>query len=545
MVQALLERIRAGVIGSDAAISTPYGVMPLVYADYTASGRSLDFVEDYLRQIVMPMYANTHSEASLTGAMTNAYRERARAAIKQAINGGAEDCVVFCGAGATAAVNRLIDVLGWREAQWLHTDARPIVFVGPYEHHSNELPWREAAVDVERIPLDSDGTPCLAALQTALERHKDRQIKLGSFSAASNVTGVRTDVAAVTRLLKSHGALACWDYAAAGPYVGIDMNADAPIDAVFISPHKFVGGPGTPGILVAKRHLFTQSKPAIVGGGTVAWVSPDDHVYVNDIERREEGGTPPILETVRAGLVFELQQQFGTDNIEAIERDRIQRALVRLGEEPNIDILGPTDVDRLSIVSMRFRHGDGFLHYGFVVTLLNDLFGIQARGGCSCAGPYGHTLLGIDAKQSVALSAAVGDGWSSLRPGWVRLNFNWFIDDEEFEYLLEALVMVARDGWRLLGDYHLDSASGVWRHREAVAIDQRMTSLTEFLEGGEKASDTPARPAFASALTRARRLLNESQRPAQSAVVQTLPPRYAALQWFITDAEAQPADLAG
>jgi selenocysteine lyase/cysteine desulfurase len=547
---ALIERIRRGVVGADAAISTPYGDMPLVYADYTASGRSLGFIEDYLRDVVMPMYANTHSEASLTGAMTNAYRERARATIKRAVNGGKEDRVVFCGSGATAAVNRLIDVLGWRHGSGESAEARPLVFVGPYEHHSNELPWREAAVDVESIPLNAEGALCLESLEAALKRFNDRPVKLGSFSAASNVTGIRTDVPAVTRLLKAYGALACWDYAAAGPYVGIDVNTDAPIDAVFVSPHKFVGGPGTPGVLIAKAHMFNLDKPAVVGGGTVAWVSPEHHVYVQDVERREEGGTPAILESIRAGLVFELQQEVGTARIEAIEHERTRQALQRLGAELNLEILGPRDAERLSIVSMRFRHGEDFLHYGFVVTLLNDLFGIQVRGGCSCAGPYGHALLGIDATQSAALSEAIAEGWSSLRPGWVRLNFNWFIDDAEFEYLLEALTMVARDGWRLMGDYRLDPNKGVWRHRDAVDVSERMVTLAAFMAedgmvGNGASQPSTARPAFSAAIARARKILDAAGSGQACTMTTALPERYTDLQWFVTAPESEPAAMAG
>lgn len=537
MQQGLLERIRDGVIGSNLGIDTPYGRKPLVYADYTASGRCLDFVEDYIRQVVMPMYANTHSEASLTGAMANTYRERARETVRAALNGTTEDKVIFCGSGATSAVNRLIDVMGWRAPQQVaDVSDKPVVFIGPYEHHSNELPWREAWVDLVRIPLNAAGTPCLASLDKALQTHAHRPNKLGSFSAASNVTGIRTDVAAVTQILKSHGALACWDYAAAGPYVGIDMNGEAPIDAVFISPHKFVGGPGTPGILVAKSHMFRCHHPAVVGGGTVAWVSPDSHAYVSDLEQREEGGTPAILETIRAGLVFELQQAIGTETIESLEREKTRRVLERLAAEDNIEILGPTDQDRLSIVSMRFRHGAGFLHHGFVVSLLNDLFGIQVRGGCSCAGPYGHELLGINDAKSKALAVAIEDGWGSLKPGWVRLNFNWFIADEEFDFLLEALALVARDGWRLMGDYEFDAATGAWRHQRHMLFADRVTTLADFLQASGDVPATDA-PSLAETLELARQQLGVTDRPDMAVATNTvLPEQYAALQWFVAPA---------
>ena len=469
----LIERIRKAVIGQRQPIATPFGDKPLVYADYTASGRSLDFVEDYIREQVLPYYANTHTETSFTGAHSTALREAARKQVRNAVNGGNDDKVIFCGSGATAAINKLIDVMNLRLPAELNArcqlsaqlpeQERPVVFIGPYEHHSNELPWRESIADLEVIPLDAKGGIDLAALASALGRHAHRSLLIGSFSAASNVTGIKSDVAAVTRLLRTHGALAFWDYAAAGPYVAIDMNGDYPLDAVFLSPHKFVGGPGTPGILVAKSALFRNRVPAMVGGGTVTYVTPADHVYTTDIERREEGGTPAIVESIRAGLVFSLQQAVGTDTIQARESALAERAMARLRACPNIEVLGSHDAPRLPIFSLRFRHRQRDLHYGFVVALLNDLFGIQARGGCSCAGPYAHALLGLDMAYSKQLEAAITAGVSLLRPGWVRLNFNYFIDDEEFEYLLRALELVAEHGWRLLPLYQVDPGHGVWR----------------------------------------------------------------------------------
>ncbi|MEQ8515044.1 MAG: aminotransferase class V-fold PLP-dependent enzyme, partial [Chromatocurvus sp.] len=359
----------------------------------------------------------------------------------------------------------------------------PVVFVGPYEHHSNELPWRESTADVVRIPTDSSGAIDRQALQSALEAHRDRALCIGSFSAASNVTGIRSDVAGITQLLKEHGALAFWDYAAAGPYVGIDMNpGDYSIDAIFLSPHKFIGGPGTPGILAVKSRLLKNPVPTVVGGGTVSYVTAEHHRFIDAPERREEGGTPAIVESIRAGLVFKLQQAVGTDTIEAIEHRRIRTALETLSALPEIDILGGTEAPRLSILSLRLLHGERELHYGFVIALLNDLFGIQARGGCSCAGPYGHLLLGLDPARSRALEERSTEGDSALRPGWVRLNFNYFISEAEFHYLLDALCLIAREGWRLLPHYSLDPGTGLWRHHgESPALPVDFDAI-DFLE---------------------------------------------------------------
>lgn len=541
-MNTLIDRIRAGVIGQYQPFTTPFGSRPLVYADYTASGRSLDFIEDYIRELVLPCYANTHTETSFSGAHTSALRESARASVRRAVNGGADDKVIFCGSGATAAINRLIDVLNLRLPadlasrcqlrEQLPEAERPVVFIGPYEHHSNELPWRESIADVEVIPLDHSGGIDLSALEQALLRHRHRALLIGSFSAASNVTGIKSDVAAVTALLKRHAALAFWDYAAAGPYVAIDMNGPHPLDAVFLSPHKFVGGPGTPGVLVAKRALFRNRVPAVVGGGTVTWVTPHDHLYSSDIERREEGGTPAIVESIRAGLVFLLQQEVGTAVIQQREEGVAARVMERLRNCPNIEVLGSLEAARLPIFSLRFHHGRRELHYGYVVALLNDLFGIQARGGCSCAGPYAHSLLGMGVDYSRQLEAAIVDGASLLRPGWVRLNFNYFIADEEIEYLLGALELVAEHGWRLLPAYHYDSDHGVWRYRGGQAgVDRDPLASLCWETWAAPSASRAAAPDLAHYLVQAR---TELLRPREDECcpAPTLTPAQEALRWF-------------
>lgn len=479
----LLDTIRASVIGENTPIQTPFGSKPLVYADYTASGRALSFIEDFIQHKVLPFYANTHTETSYTGAQTTALREQARQQIRRAVNASDEDQVIFCGSGATAAIHKLIDILNLRLPadlcdrypllQQIPAQQRPVVFIGPYEHHSNELPWRESIAELVTIPLDENGLMNLEVLDAKLQQYSDRQLKIGSFSAASNVTGIKTDVDAVTRLLHHYQALSFWDYAAAAPYVAIDMTGqknetgDNCKDAVFLSPHKFIGGPGTPGVLVVKQHLLQNRVPTVPGGGTVAYVSPQDHHYINNAERSEEGGTPAIVESIRAGLAFKLQQTVGTDTIERLEHNFVQRALARWSAHTNVEVLGNTTAPRLSIVSLRIKHHEKDLHYSFIVALLNDLFGIQARGGCSCAGPYGHALLDMDMAYSKALETQILKGQMLLRPGWVRLNFNYFIDEATFEYLLRAVELVAEHGWRLLPYYNFDQSSGVWRYQNS------------------------------------------------------------------------------
>lgn len=499
--EKLLTRIRENVIGERMAFATPFGLRPLVYADYTASGRSLTFIEDAIRNQVLPWYANTHTETSATGRQTTAFREQARAAIRSSVNAGDEHAVIFCGAGATAAINRLLESLGLRkdcyerfgvQAADIPENKRPVVFIGPFEHHSNDLPWRESIAEVVTIPQQENGGVDLAALEQALVRYRDRPLRIGSFSAASNVTGIRSDVDAVTRLLHKHEALSFWDYAAAAPYVAIDMqgsDAAASKDAIFISPHKFVGGPGTPGLLIVRKSLLPQNQPAVPGGGTVSWVGPERHTYLPAGERREEAGTPAVVESVRAGMVFALKDAVGAETIEAREDVWLKRAFARWADNPNIDILGGTEPQRVSIVSLHILRDGKPLHYGFVVALLNDLFGIQVRGGCSCAGPYGHKLLHLTDAQSTALEQLVSAGESILKPGWVRLNFNYFLDEETVDYLIGAIELIAEFGYRMLPLYQYDPENGVWRFQGQagepvipLSFDPRETGAPEKLE---------------------------------------------------------------
>ena len=551
----LIERIRASVIGEDEAVAGPYGIRRVTYADYTASGRSLSFLEDYIREAVLPLYANTHTESSGTGLQTSRFREEARRLVLEGVGGSrADHAVIFCGSGSTAAINRLVDVLNLRipadlDDRWdlrsrIPPGQRPVVFIGPYEHHSNELPWRESIADVVMIREDREGHVDLAQLREELERHADRPLRIGSFSAASNVTGIVSDTRAISRLLHEHRALSFFDFAAAAPYVAIEMDPDpegdplAGMDAVFISPHKFIGGPGTPGVLVARRELFRNRVPSMPGGGTVQYVNPVEHVYLTDVEHREEGGTPAIVESIRAGLVFGLKAAVGVEAIREREEGFIHRALHRWEANPSIEILGSHEAERLSIVSFVVRHRGRYLHHNFVVALLNDLFGIQSRGGCSCAGPYGHRLLGIDLETSHGFEREIARGCEGIKPGWVRVNFNYFISEAVFEFILDAVDLVATHGWRALADYAFDPATGMWRHRAGTPEPPLSLRDIRYENGAmtwpsHRHREPESR--LAEYLVEAREILARPQRPLDDPSVPAgaVGPDFEDLRWFL------------
>ena len=531
----LVERVRRGVIGDGLVLAGPFGPRRVTYADWTASGRALGFVEDAIRDQVLPWYANTHTESSGTGRHTTRLREQARQAIHQAVGGTDQDLVIFCGSGATAAVAKLVGLLELG-ATAAPAGPRPVVFVGPFEHHSNLLPWRESAAEVVAVGEDAGGRVDLAGLETELVRHAGRPLLVGSFSAASNVTGTISDVDGIAALLHRHGALSVWDYSAAAPYLPIRMGASRRgaasdhKDAVFFSPHKFIGGPQTPGVLVVRRSLARNRVPTVPGGGTVAFVDPAGQRYLDDPVAREEGGTPGIVESVRAGLVVALKQAVGTDLIQEREQRFLRRALDRWRRNPNLELLGDLEAPRLPIVSFRVRHGGRHLHHELVVAMLNDLFGIQARGGCSCAGPYGHRLLGIDAARSSALREQAARGFMGIKPGWVRLSFNYFIGDAEADFLVEAVDLLAADGHLLLGDYRFEPRSGHWRHRDAPP--DPALSLTDLLDARPGPGPGAGEDALAGYLEQARALLGTARPVAAGTGPSWLPPDLERLRDF-------------
>ena len=436
------EFLRNGLIGEGMMIPGTDNGNPLVYADYVASGRALRQVENYITEHVLPYYANSHTDTSFTGAYVTKLREDARAEIARLTNANDECSVIFSGSGATSGLNRLVALTGVNEAK------HPVVFIGPYEHHSNILPWRESNATVIEIPEAEAGGPDTKALEAALIKHSDADLKIGTFSAASNVTGVITDTDAVTRILKAHGALAVWDYAGGAPYLSIDMGTgtDVEKDAVVLSTHKFPGGPAASGVLIVRDNAVRLDIPSWPGGGTVEFVSPWAHDYTDDIAAREEAGTPNVIGDIRAALVFMVKDAIGQKTITAREHELNEMAFRGWSNNPHMTMLGVNMPNRLPIFSFLIRDTAGNQIDPQVFTReLSARYGIQARGGCACAGPYGHRLLGIDRETSDRLRAEILAGNESLKPGWVRLNFSYLMDDKTAHFIIDSVNDLSRN----------------------------------------------------------------------------------------------------
>ncbi|HEB94976.1 MAG TPA: aminotransferase class V-fold PLP-dependent enzyme [Sedimenticola thiotaurini] len=537
-----LDWLRSQIIGVDATIHTPFGARPMLYADYTASGRGLHFVEGYLRSL-LPLYANSHTEDDVTGRITTALLHQAEERIKSLVNAGPDGRIIAFGTGATGAIDRMQQLLGVKlpAASRALLDAllegflgqeqasafrryreshQPVVFVGPYEHHSNEISWRESLCTVVEVQMTADGAIDLEHLESLLQEPAFRdRLRIGSFSAASNVTGMISPVPEIAALLHRHDALALFDYAASAPYVPIDMNPGRQpgdhLDAVFISPHKFLGGPGASGLLVFNKRCYrTDLPPSMAGGGTVEYVGPEDHDFLEDIEEREKAGTPGILQTIRAALVMELKQAIGFERIEQRERAMVRQAFERWQAHPGIEILGNQDPERrVGIVSLNVRDPEGqYLHPRFVTTLLNDLFGIQSRAGCSCAGPYGHKLLDISPVKAAEYRSWITRGYHGVKPGWCRVGFHFAFDQAEVDYLLECMEFVADHGHRFVHRYHFDAHSGSWTHREWRG-ELPTLSLQRALEpvaGSSPLTQEQRRQRYRDALDEARDLAEDS-----------------------------------
>ena len=459
--------LRDDLVGSKAVVEGPYGRRPLVYADYVASGRALRSIETFVLEEILPFYANSHTEASFCGGYITRMRREARALIGDYCGATERHAVIFTGSGATMGLNRLVHLFGVSGAVAAGRRAR--VIIGPYEHHSNILPWRESGAEVVELREAANGGPDLAHLAATLS-DTSWDLTLCAFSAASNITGITCDIAQITHLVKAAGAIMVWDYAGAGPYLPISMLPDegADIDAIVVSPHKFIGGPGASGILIVRRDGLATSKPSWPGGGTVKFVSPQTHDYASSLEAREEAGTPNVIGDIRAALAFIVKHAIGLEDMHRRNDQLTRQAFAAWKAVPRLELLGLPHAERLPIFSFRVRDGrGGYVHQQLITRMLSDRFGIQARGGCACAGPYVHRLLSIDTQQSADLRDAILSGDEIAKPGFTRLNFSVLLSDEKVQFILDAVAQIAADASTFEDDYDVDPARAIFSPRRS------------------------------------------------------------------------------
>lgn len=456
-------KFREGIIGIDHKISCPDGKKrPVVYADWVASGRLYAPIEDRLRTEIMPLVANTHTETSTTGmAMTHAYHT-AQEKIKDHVNAGKNDIIITRSSGMTGLVNKFQRMLGMKANQDLNilppVEERPVVFITHMEHHSNHTSWLETIATVEIIPPTKDGLVDIAALEKLVIQHRDRPLKIASVSACSNVTGITTPYYEIARLMHKHGGYCFVDFACSAPYTKIDMHPDlegADLDAIFFSPHKFLGGPGSSGVIIFNKDLYHRKVPVNPGGGTVDWTNPwGGHKYLDDIEAREDGGTPAFLQTIKAAMCITLKEEMGVERIIEREHHLLEILWDIISPLPNLHILARQHKDRFAVVS--FYIDD--LHFNMGVKLLNDKFGIQTRGGCSCAGTYGHYLLNIDPGRSKHITDMINQGDYSEKPGWMRVSLHPTMTDDEVRYIGQSIVELAQNHLQWKEEYNFDPA---------------------------------------------------------------------------------------
>ena len=471
---------RKHIIGVNQTFQSPYGKQKLIYTDWTASGRLYSSIEEKLLNDFGPFIANTHTETSTSGAaMTLAYHE-ARNIIKRHVNANKNDVLITSGTGMTGVVNKFQRILGLKVSENLKKytniphEIRPIVFVSHMEHHSNQTSWIETIADVEVVPCNNDGLLCLIEFEKAIKKHEKRKIKIVSITSCSNVTGIKTEYHKVAKLIHKYNGLCFVDFACSAPYVAINMhpeNEDEYLDAVFFSPHKFLGGPGTSGVLVFNKKLYKNMVPDNPGGGTVSYTNPwGQHDYFDDVETREDGGTPGFMQAIKIALSIQLKDKMGVENIKKREDEINEVVFKTLENLPEVKILAPNIKDRLSIFSFYFEK----YHFNLVVKLLNDRFGIQTRGGCSCAGTYGHFLLNVDQKTSNRIKDEILHGCNTEKPGWIRLSIHPTITSEELEFICESLKKLSKNIEVWAKDYKYDAIKNDFSHKTVTPIENEL-----------------------------------------------------------------------
>ena len=464
------QQFRKNIIGIDQEFETPFGKKKIIYTDWTASGRLYRPIEEKIMNDFGPFVANTHTETTISGtAMTMAYHE-AKHIIKRHVNANDDDVLINTGTGMTGVVNKFQRILGLKIPENLKDfitipkELKPIVFISHMEHHSNQTSWLETIADVVVIPANDEGLFCLEEFKEMLLKYKDRSFKIASITSCSNVTGIRTPYHEVAKIMHQHNGVCFVDFACSAPYVSINMHPedeDAHLDAVFFSPHKFLGGQGTPGVLIFHKKLYKNIIPDQPGGGTVTYTNPwKQHEYINDIEHREDGGTPPFLQGIKAALAVKLKEEMGVENMLKREEELLKIIFDRLPNVPGIEILEGQTTHRLGVISFILRG----THFNLVVKLLNDRFGIQTRGGCACAGTYGHMLLHVDQLHSFAILEEMHKGDLSCKPGWIRMSIHPVMTNEEVEFILDAIEQVAANYAEWKKEYIYEPDTNEYHH---------------------------------------------------------------------------------
>jgi len=476
-LEIYFQQFRENIVGINQTFDAPSGLKNIIYTDWTASGRLYRPIEEKLLNEFGPFVANTHTETSITGsAMTMAYH-KARSIIKQHVNASSDDVLITDGTGMTGVVNKFQRILGLKVNENLkaHTsvpeELKPIVFITHMEHHSNQTSWLETIANVEIIPCQESGLICFDSFEELLEKYKDRPIKIASVTACSNVTGIRTDYHKIAKIIHQHGGLCFVDFACSAPYVEINMHPEdeeAYLDAIFFSPHKFLGGPGTSGVLIFNKKLYKNIVPDNPGGGTVNYTNPwGDHDYIDDIETREDGGTPGFLQTIKIALAIQLKEKMGIEKILKREHEINELVFEKLSKIPNLTILASQHTDRLGIFSFYIIEA----HYNLIVKLLNDRFGVQTRGGCSCAGTYGHFLLHVDQLTSKSIEKKIIEGCLTERPGWIRMSIHPTITTDEVLYVCESIKQVAENHKEWAEDYKYNASKNEFIHKTAKPVE--------------------------------------------------------------------------
>ena len=474
------EQFRKNIIGIDQEFVSPYGNQKIIYTDWTASGRLYRPIEEKISNKIGPFVANTHTETTVSGtAMTIAYY-KARSIIKLHVNASEDDILINDGTGMTGVVNKFQRILGMKVPENLHDfisiplDKKPVVFISHMEHHSNQTSWLETIADVEVIPSTEDGLFSLENLAVLLEKYKDRSFRIASITSCSNVTGIKTPYYEVAKLMHQNNGLCFVDFACSGPYVEINMHpedSESYLDAIFFSPHKFLGGPGTSGVLVFNKKLYQNLIPDNPGGGTVSWTNPwGEHKYIDNIEDREDGGTPGFLQVIKTALAIQLKEKMGIENILKREHELVEYIFSNLGNIPNIKILAAQHQERLGVISFYIDE----LHFNLGVKILNDKFGIQTRGGCSCAGTYGHFLLHVDQETSHQLIDEITLGDLMKKPGWIRMSIHPTTTNREIEFVCSSIKALAKNHPDWAKDYIYDKNTNEFIHKNANSFETEL-----------------------------------------------------------------------